>query len=264
MAVLASWYWVADLAPLAAGTPAWFLALQIGLLVLGGVAVIALGLRELFAVRDPASFLLAGWLLGTFFFAGFVNWAINGRSILPMSVAAAILVVRRLEALPRGARSRRVAWLLVPAGLVAILVAASDASLADVQRRAAARLTTAHQSEQGRLWFQGHWGFQYYMEQLGARPLNYDGSLLEAGDWIVLPRNNSNVQSAPLMHAVRSVELLSIVPDPGFVSTLDPRRGAGFYYHAMGPLPFALGPASAEEYEVLEMTRDLGVNARRK
>ncbi|RKZ12859.1 hypothetical protein DRQ53_14200, partial [bacterium] len=164
LAASASWAWMADLAPHATGTPAWFLALQVGLLVLGGVAVVALGLRELFVVRDPAGFLLAGWLLGTFFFAGFVNWAINGRSMLPLAVAAAILVVRRLDALPQRGRRRRVAWLLVPAGLVAILVAASDAATADAQRSAATRLTAAHQNEQGTLWFQGHWGFQYYME----------------------------------------------------------------------------------------------------
>ena len=261
-AALASWWWMADLAPQAAGVPAWFLALQVSLLALGGVAAIALGLRELVSTRDPAGLLLAGWLLGTFFFAGFVNWAINGRSILPMTVAAAILVVRRLDSLPVAGRPRRLAWLLLPAALVGVLVAASDSATADAQRSAASRLTAAHRPAQSELWFQGHWGFQYYMERLGARPLNYDGTLLEAGDRMVLPRNNTNVQRAPLAHAVRTLDVLSIPIEPGFVSTLDPRRGAGFYYHAMGPLPFAFGPPSPEEFEVVELTRGLNVSAR--
>jgi len=79
---------------------------------------------------------------------------------------------------------------------------------------------------------------------------------------MVLPRNNTNVQRAPLAHAVRTLDVLSIPIEPGFVSTLDPRRGAGFYYHAMGPLPFAFGPPSPEEFEVVELTRGLNVSAR--
>ena len=262
VAAVASWCWIADLAPQAVGVPTWFLALQVSLLALGGVAAIALGLRELVSTRDPAGLLLAGWLLGTFFFAGFVNWAVNGRSILPMTVAAAILVVRRLDSFPEAVRPRRLAWMLLPAVLVAVLVAASDTATANAQRSAASRLTTAHRPAQSELWFQGHWGFQYYMERLGARPLNYDGTLLEAGDRMVLPRNNTNVQRAPLAHAVRTVELLSIPITPGFVSTFDPRRGAGFYYHGMGPLPFAFGPSSPVEFEVVELTRELNVSAR--
>jgi hypothetical protein len=181
-----------------------------------------------------------------------------------MSVAAAILAVRRLDSLPGDTRPRRVAWLLIPAGLCAILVAASDAATAEAQRVAASRLSTAHAAAQGELWFQGHWGFQYYMERHGARALDYDGTRLETGDRIVLPRNNTNVQRDPLAHAVRPVDLLSIPLRPRFLSTIDPRRGAGFYYHAMGPLPFAFGPESPEEFEVLEMTRTLEAEVRRR
>jgi hypothetical protein len=37
-----------------------------------------------------------------------------------------------------------------------------------------------------RIWFTGHWGFQYYAEQTGMIPIIADGEALHAGDWLLL------------------------------------------------------------------------------
>lgn len=38
-----------------------------------------------------------------------------------------------------------------------------------------------------RVWFVGHWGFQYYAEQAGLLPVIPDVSRLAKGDWLVVP-----------------------------------------------------------------------------
>jgi 4-amino-4-deoxy-L-arabinose transferase-like glycosyltransferase len=70
-----------------------------GALVLAGA-----GLRHW---RLSDSVLLALWVLGTFVFAAMVNWSVNGRSILPMVPAAAIIVCRQMDRCASGRRDGR-------------------------------------------------------------------------------------------------------------------------------------------------------------
>jgi hypothetical protein len=37
------------------------------------------------------------------------------------------------------------------------------------------------------IWYVGHWGFQFYAEKAGLKPIVPGSSVLRAGDWIVLP-----------------------------------------------------------------------------
>lgn len=37
------------------------------------------------------------------------------------------------------------------------------------------------------VWFNGHWGFQYYCDRAGMKPVVPEESLLRAGDWLVFP-----------------------------------------------------------------------------
>ena len=92
------------------------------LMALGGASLLGLAVSEVRRDRSAESWLLVLWLLGTFVFAGFVNWVNNGRSILPMAPALGILLVRRLDETPIGAAvgataarrsgSRRARWVM--------------------------------------------------------------------------------------------------------------------------------------------------------
>jgi 4-amino-4-deoxy-L-arabinose transferase-like glycosyltransferase len=73
------------------------MVLQLALFASCGLILFALAAVDLWQRRDAHSVLLCLWLGGTFFFAGFVNWTINGRSILPMAPAAGILIARRID-----------------------------------------------------------------------------------------------------------------------------------------------------------------------
>lgn len=218
-----------------------------------GITVLSLAVADVYQRRNADSVLLACWVAGTFLFATFFNWVINGRSILPMAIPVAILVIRRLEqrAVDRASLSQRAFLVPTIAGAVlTIWVAGADYFFALAPQSAAQTVCGAYQNNGRRLWFQGHWGFQYYMEKDGATPLDLqllkrNASDLKPGDYIAMPSHNSNVY--PLKQHVALQETI-LVPIPGGMTTMT--AGSGFYASLWGPLPFALGPGTALTVEV--------------
>lgn len=43
-----------------------------------------------------------------------------------------------------------------------------------------------------KVWYVGHWGFQFYAERAGMKPVVPSGSLLKAGDWLIVPHAPTN------------------------------------------------------------------------
>jgi hypothetical protein len=106
---------------------------------------------------------------------------INGARSSPPAPAVGILVVRRVE-------FRRGSVPLAPlaAGfLLALTVTWSDFRLAGTTRTAAAQMTQRFAPPGKTLWFEGHWGFQHYMEARGASPFDLERSRLTTGDRVV-------------------------------------------------------------------------------
>jgi hypothetical protein len=242
---------------------------------IGGLSVIALALADLWPARRPnpnlnpnlnlnlpplaaichplnsPAWLLALWVLGTFLFTAFCNWTIAGRSILPMTPAVGILIARRLSSgavkNPSAPRLHGcgIAW--AAAALFAFLVARSDSVLAAAVRQSALQTSQRFAREGQPLWFQGHWGFQYYMAQLGAVAQDPRLSPPRPGEFVVVPFNNTNLYP-PDAPAVRFQ-----FGGPRFLTTLQGDIGAGFYVSQAGPLPFALGPVPPETVVVFRM-----------
>jgi 4-amino-4-deoxy-L-arabinose transferase-like glycosyltransferase len=215
--------------------------LQILLWTAGGISLMALTLTDLYRRRNADSILLACWMLGTFIFTAFFNWIVNGRSLLPLIIPAAILVARRLEQRADAGLKLPGSILITPilaGALLAIWVAASDYSLAVASRVAARAVQTAYGNDTHRLWFEGHWGFQYYMEKYGHTALDLQNLQLTEGDRVALPSDNSNVYA--LKERMVELETFSI-PSVGWLTTLNEETGAGFYASMWGPLPFAFG-----------------------
>jgi len=226
---------------------------ELALFVAGGISLLALAVADAWAHRDTDSFLLALWVVGTFVFAVYVNWTANGRSILPMIPAVGILLARRLETTLPVVTWRKLLAPLGVAGVLALWVACGDAGWADSARRAADVIHEKTRSESGVVWFAGHWGFQYYMQAYGARPVdtsNFSASF-HAGDFVVLPKNNTNLfEIAPQFVTSREVIELPMLRR---AATMCPELGAGFYSSVWGPLPFAIGPVTTERYSLLRL-----------
>lgn len=221
---------------------------QIIFWAIGGASVLGLAVADAWQRRDAGSCLLALWVLGTFLFAGFFNWIVNGRSILPMAPAVGILLVRRLEQGARAGKSARArdARISLAAGAaLALLVARADFRYATAVRHSAEQTHARCGQGGGTLWFEGHWGFQYYLEKLGAKAVVARQSAPRRGDLLAIPLNNSNLRPPDSKQAHPWKALL--IPGPRWLTTISREVGAGFYASVWGPLPFAFGKVPPEK-----------------
>lgn len=229
---------------------------------LAGTAMAANAIGSAWRRRDTVTQTLALWVLGTLVFAGVVNWTCNGRSILPLAPAAAILALRELNGIATP-WPRRWKGLALPAALglmLSMLVTAADTQFANADRSMAGELLRDYpQSASQAVWFQGHWGWQYYLEQGAARPLDFRETLLRHSDAVLQPGDNTNV--IPLGdQVIQSVETRRSQPFR-FAATMSQARGAAFYASKLGPLPYRLGPAPPQSYLVLRTHKDLTIKA---
>jgi 4-amino-4-deoxy-L-arabinose transferase-like glycosyltransferase len=205
----------------------------------GGVSVLALAVVNAWLKRDAEAWLLALWVLGTFTFAAFFNWTVNLRSLLPMAPAVAILIVRRLEQNPLAVWPIGLKFSIAATVALSLLAAQADFQLAGVVRKGAEQVCAKYAAVPGKLWFQGHWGFQFYMQSLGAHPLDFRNPVMQPGDILVIPNQNSNV-ILPDPQKATPLEVFALPVLPGLADWC-PQAGAGFYSTIGGPLPIAFG-----------------------
>ncbi len=236
----------------------WGALLQCGLLLAAGASVVALAALDLLAEwRAPEALLLFLWTSGTLLFAVRFNWSVNARSLLPAAPAVGALIVRRIErrqAERAPAPSWRRFWPLVPAAVASVLVAHADHALASSAREAATFFASASRGRT--VWFEGHWGFQYYAESLGMRALDYRRPLARPGDLVVKPATNSNLARLP----AERVKLLDTTEWPAvhWLAMMRASSGAGFYSDVWGPFPFVVGRVPGERYDLFEVVAPLG------
>jgi 4-amino-4-deoxy-L-arabinose transferase-like glycosyltransferase len=261
------------------GTTRLLLEAQIVFWAAGGTLVLALAIADIRERRDAEGWLLGLWVLGTFLFAALFNWTVNGRTILPMAPAVGILLVRRLErrywgrgaseTQPDSAASTNVAcgaaalrsfewprsvWMcLCLSAALALWVTQADFLLAKAVRRSAEETSARYGHGPQRLYFQGHWGFQYYMEALGVAAADEVRTVLKAGDLVAQSVNNGNY--SPLKPELVQVRDVVRVPASRWLATMQGSVGAGFYASVRGPLPFAFGCPPPEEVVVLSLGR---------
>lgn len=229
----------------------WPFCIQAAFFTAAGAALVLVCCGQL-GRRSPrrvdAVFLLL-WIAGVFIFAVKFNWAINARTLLPLLPPVCILTQRAWEA-QREKRHRASVMAFFLAAAIAVLCAVADDSLAIANRNAAAAVM---QKYKGRtIWFTGHWGFQYYMQALGARPLNIDTPACRNNDLIIVPMNS---YAGP----PRNINMLGgdavVVDTLPCLTLLNRQYGGGFYFSAGESLPFVFGFIRPEWYMV-ETVRD--------
>jgi 4-amino-4-deoxy-L-arabinose transferase-like glycosyltransferase len=226
----------------------WPLLLQMAFFVTAGCGLLAAAVDEFRRERDAESMLLACWIFGTFLFACMVNWTVSGRNILPLAPAAGIVIARKVNLWSFS--QQRSSWTVLILALilslgVAISVTVSDYSQANGVRTMVQRITTLRPPGSD-IWFQGHWGFQYYLEEAGAKAIDYNRSMAKAGDLIITPSFGSNIielNDADLI-------LLNIFRTKPFrgVTTLNNFVGAGFYSSRWGPAPYVFATSEPDVY----------------
>jgi len=236
----------------------WPFLLQVCLFLFSGACVIALAVTDLWRARDADSLLLFLWMMGTIVFAGALNWSVNGRSILPAAPAFAILLVRQMGRRKPAGRDRVLGLDGLPVAaalLISLAVARADYRAANTARQAALEIQDAFKSAPGSLWFQGHWGFQYYLERAGGKSTDFATSNVQPGDIVVIPSSNTNTK--PFRPEwVSFVREFRYRPDR-LLATMDRESGAGFYSDGYGALPFAIASGAEDKYAAVRLIRPL-------
>ena len=226
------------------------LLFQLMLFATIGMAIIILVVADLRRNRDAASVLLFFWVVGTFIFAAYINWTNNIRSILPIAPAFGILIVRRLDTRKSDIQTislKKFYYSLVAGLSLALLVSWADYTIASASKEAAVGISVKYAKQGHQIWFQGHWGFQYYMQRMGGKPLDEHLSGTVPGDFIVIPFNNCflwpiNDDQGTL------VETIQLQPFK-WLATMS--LEAGFYSNIWGPVPYEFAAVPPETFYIL-------------
>lgn len=226
------------------------LSLATALAAAGGIALLGLAVREGFSRRGPGLF-LAAWFLGGVAQVVLFGSFVAARYLLPALLPAILLIV------PRG-RAATVLGVGLAAAL-SLAVSYADLELARGYRDAAASLYALYGGSGRPLRYQGHWGFQYYMERHGARPLYpEDARALEPGEIVAIPLDGANVMRR--LAAFKSWDGKLVKPERVLylegrwpVTVMSMETGAGFYCNFRAPLPFSRGADVLEQIEVLRI-----------
>lgn len=233
------------------------LSLEFAFCFAAGISILAASITDFWRNRDADTQLLFLWVLGTAVFAGYLNWTINARSVLPLVPAAGILLARRLSlCVPASAQTtvRKSFVPLLASGILALWITIADTQLANSARAAAGILHRYQDQTRRDMLFEGHWGFQYYMQLYGAHPVDVKNFQFKPGDIFVVAENNSGVipLKPEFIAGGRGTEIE--LDGPKGATTASWKLGAGFYSSHWGPLPFAIGDVPPERYLVYALT----------
>lgn len=211
------------------------------------IAVLIDILSDAIRRRDRVQLALLLWLLLPLPVLMYIH--LPSKYLVPAAPAVALLLVRVAQtsstAYPRWLRPA-VAIASAALGLC-LLLGIHD--LADVQRRAAKDLIAAAQRQSPTVWFNGHWGFHWYAEALGARPVDLS-SPPKAGDLMIV----SFIDRPSAASQVHNKSVLQKVIYPNrFGRVMDVDAHVGFFSDAWGPLPWLPGSGEANRYEIWEI-----------
>src|SRR4029077_7883520 len=151
---------------------------------------------------------------------------------------------------PQASNGHTLWWPLLPAALVSLLVTTADYKFANTARLASSYFQNRFQTEPGTVWFEGHWGFQYYMEQWRAKPVDQNQRGIVSGNLVIIPWANTNIR----LTSPATTDLKEQVNFPQFLlATMSSEMGAGFYSNIGGPLPWVFARIPPELYLVFRV-----------
>ena len=206
---------------------------------------------------DGVTVLLVAWIFVVLVFQ-FRLLFTSVRYILPLlpAVILFLLYVSKERVL-----TRRFRLLVAMSIVVSLGVAIGDAAIANVYRRFIEKNEVRLRAGSGRLFFAGHWGFQYYAESIGAIAIEgVTEPQYVPGDKVMIARNPFPQILAPSPRRMNwsreDSEQRILWP----ARTIDCESAANFYGNAIGPcrfhgtasLPFGLSGEPADMISVFD------------
>lgn len=166
-----------------------------------------------------------------------------------VAAPAAALLVAQLSV-----RTALGAWVVrssVCAGVVfAILIIHADAQASNHSRTAVDEIIKPRIAAGQRVWFVGHWGFQWYAEEAGARIVTLSPPYPEPGAFVL----SSSLDGCPVLAELTGKHLIHrrVHDDPGGRVMSRP-DGVGFYSNFWGPLPWSWSCRELCRFELWRM-----------
>jgi hypothetical protein len=222
----------------------WYAAVFAALSVVVLADIISEGVRR----HDPLQLTLAIWLCLPLFISPYVH--LPPKYLLISAPAVALMIVRVGQELSAGWR-RLLGTSTAVLGLVlGLAIVRADTLLADGGRLAATELIAPRVARGETVWYFGHWGFQWYAEQAGARPILPRPPFAAPGDVIV----GSGGERHPWLKRYVRQSAQTLAAKSGAVgSIMGGRLGAGFYSDHWGYLPWSWGAAPLPSYVVWQV-----------
>jgi hypothetical protein len=168
--------------------------------------------------------------------------------LLPGVPAAALLIVMHAARVRQPRYPLTVALLVALGWISGALIVVGDTTLATSQHQAVNRLIAPRIRRGLKVWAGGQWAFLAYAEDAGAHALGNTPPLPEPGDIIVVSRLDyyGMLDRMPFRR-----ELLNTQADRRCgVYVLNRRLRAGFFSNRFGYLPFAIGCAELNAYDL--------------
>jgi hypothetical protein len=166
------------------------------------------------------------------------------RRVMGLMMVGTLLVGRLASRTCTSGERRALVWGVTTAGVVLgfgfygvdMLDACASKELAE-----ASAAYVRQREPEARIWYVGHWGFQYYAERAGMIPVVPAGSAtpasrLETGDWLVVPEPRLNQQTI-FIDLVRTEGVIDLVVRDGV-----PLRTVQCFYGGFAPLEHHDGP----------------------
>ena len=140
---------------------------------------------------------------------------------------------------------------MVAGVVLALLIISADSNLAGAWRRGARELIGPPIAAGKRVWFAGTWGFYWYAERAGARPLSSRPPLPARGDWVVSCSSGPNDPKPRISPACRPIQHVAEAAPGGRIFGGTP--SAGFYSNYWGYLPWTWSSDELTSFDVCRL-----------
>jgi hypothetical protein len=214
----------------------------------------SLGLCFITAFADLFLQLRHVWPLIVWLFAGLVALPyvyMSAKYLLAGIPAAAILIVLHAARVRQQRYPLTVALLIACGWIAGALIIVGDTTLAGSQRSAVEREVPRMLKRGHQAWAGGQWAFLEYAQRAGAHPLGNQPPLPSPGDYVLISRLDyyGRFDDLPLNRDY----LYSTVDRRCGVFVLNRELHAGFFSNRFGYLPFAIGCAELNRYDVFRI-----------
>ena len=129
-----------------------------------------------------------------------------------------------------------------------IAILRADSAFSGFGRTAASTLIAPAVAAGHRVWYVGHWGFQWYAEKAGARYFTITPPYPAIGDLVVSSLNSEPSLEVEEMDALTRLRRIEDRRPGGRVMSRE--AGAGFYSNTWGYLPWAWGDDIIDAFDL--------------